>query len=362
MYELRCLGEATLRDPNGKLVHFRSRKHLALLIYMALNSDRAHRRERLASLLWTDSDEAKARHSLSQALYAVRRLLNGAVHIEGDDLELRRQGLQVDALSLEERFHAGDPATAADLYRGDFLEGFWVRNARGYEEWILHERARLGALARDALRQAIRSTRSRGEWAEVRTRAERLIRLDPFDEAAYSELMRALWMQGDRAAALERFTDLERVLATELQTHPSAETESLAARIRERSVRGGWTGPSLLRETEPELFIDPPFVGRKHELAALAEEWSIVAAGESRTVSLVGAAGIGKTRLATEFIKTLALDDVTVLRGRCYEAEQSLPYGPIAEALRNGLDQLELDDVNPLWLSELARIVSKAHE
>lgn len=361
MYQLHCLGEAALRGPSGNLVHFRSRKHFALLVYLALNSDRAHRRERLVHLLWSDSESSKARHSLSQALYAVRRLLNGAVHIEGEDLEIKSDGLQVDALELERLLEAGDSEAAADLYRGEFLEGFWVRGAQGFEEWAGHERARVGALARDALRSAVKSARDRCDWVEVRRQAERLVQLDPFDEAAYAELMRALWMMNDRAAALECFQDLQGVLETELHASPSKEIVGLAERIRQRPVRGSWTTRRLLRETGIPSFQDPPFVGRETELGVLAQEWDRVAAGESRTVALTGAAGIGKTRLANQFISSLALTDVTVLRGRCYEAEQTLPYGPVAEALRPSIATIELGGVNPLWLAELARIVPEVH-
>ncbi|KPK77161.1 MAG: hypothetical protein AMS25_16890, partial [Gemmatimonas sp. SM23_52] len=362
MYELRCLGEATLRSPTGQLIHFRSRKHFALLIYLALNADRAHRRERLAGLLWSDSEESKARHSLSQALYAVRRLLDDAVRIEGEDLELRPDGLWVDAVELERLLAADDPAAAADLYRGEFLEGFWIRGAQGFEEWAGHQRARLAAVARDALRQTVASARDRCDWLEVRQRAERLAQLDPFDETAHAELMRALWMTGDRTAALDHYEKLERLLVAELQTRPSRETEALAERIRQRPVSGGWSTQRLLREAEQPIFAEPPFVGRKRELAALAEEWQRVLTGETRTVALVGGAGIGKTRLADEFLKSLALDDLASLRCRCYEAEQSLPYGPVAEALRQGISDIDLSDVNPLWLAELARIVPEAHE
>lgn len=361
MYQLHCLGEAALRAPNGNLVHFRSRKHFALLVYLALNADRAHRRERLVHLLWSDSDSSKARHSLSQALYAVRRLLNGAVHIEGEDLEIKSEGLQVDALELERLLQCGDSEAAAELYRGEFLEGFWVRGAQGFEEWAGHERARVGALARDALRSALKTARDRCDWVEARRQAERLVQLDPFDEAAYGELMRSLWMMGDRAAALESFEDLKRMLETELDACPSKEIIGLAERIRQRPVRGSWTTRRLLRETGISLFQDPPFVGRKAELAALAQEWDRAAAGESRTVAVTGPAGIGKTRLAEQFIGSLALNDVTTLRGRCYEAEQTLPYGPVAEALRAAIATLDLGEVNPLWLSELARIVPEVH-
>jgi tetratricopeptide (TPR) repeat protein len=278
-----------------------------LLVYLALNADRAHRRERLAGLLWSDGNDSKAR-------------------------------------------------------RGEFLEGFWIRGAHGFEEWAGRERARLAALARDALRQSIRTARGHCDWPEVQGRAEWLVQLDPFDETAYAELMRALWMIGDRSAALDSYEKLKRVLATELESTPSQETEALATRIRQRSVRGGWASQRMLRENERSPFRDPPFVGRKRELAALAEEWDRVATGETRAVALVGGAGIGKTRLADEFLKSLELDQVTILQGRCHEAELSLPYGPVAEALRQAVERIDLGDVNPLWLAELARIIPEVHE
>jgi DNA-binding SARP family transcriptional activator len=361
MHELRCLGEATLRSPSGELIHFRSRKHLALLIYLALNADRAHRRERLAGLLWSDGEDSKARHSLSQALYAVRRLLGDAVRIEGEDLELSPIGLRVDALEMERSLASGDPISAAEFYRGEFLEGFWIRGAKGFEDWAGRERSRLAALARDALRQATKVARDRCDWAEVQQRADRLVQLDPFDEVAYGELMRALWIVGDRAAALERYENLKRVLAAELGSSPSKETDALAERIRERPVRGGWAGQRPC-DGEYSIFHNPPFVGRKRELAALAEEWDRVATGETRTIELVGGAGIGKTRLADEFLTSLELSDVRILRSRCYEAEQSLPYGPVAESLRQLVERSDLTEVSPLWLAELARIVPEVHE
>jgi DNA-binding SARP family transcriptional activator len=362
MHELTCLGEATLRSPAGDLIHFRSRKHFALLVYLSLNADRAHRRERLAGLLWSDSEDSKARHSLSQALYAIRRLLGDAVKIEGEDLEFTLDGLRVDSLEMERVLESGSPAAAVDLYRGDFLEGFWVRGAHGFEEWAGRERARLAALARDALRHIISAARDRCNWPEVQKRAMHLVLLEPFDEAAYAELMRALWMRGDRFAALTHYAQLRRVLDTELGTRPSEETRALADRIRERVVRGDWTTRRLLRESQRSVFCEPPFVGRACELAALSEEWHRVRTGESRTIEIVGAAGIGKTRLAAEFSSSLELSDVSLLCGRCYEAEQSLPYGPIAEALRQGILEIDLGDVQRLWLAELARIVPEVHE
>jgi tetratricopeptide (TPR) repeat protein len=169
-------------------------------------------------------------------------------------------------------------------------------------------------------------------------------------------------MAGDRSTALAHYEQLKRVLETELGSKPSRDTVHLATRIRERVVRGGWATHGTLREGKPLLFHDPPFVGRTIELSALSAEWHRVAAGESRTVAIVGAAGIGKTRLADEFLKSLELTDVSVFRSRCYEAEQSLPYGPVAEALRQGIPAYDLSEIDPFWLAELARIIPEVRE
>jgi tetratricopeptide (TPR) repeat protein len=288
--------------------------------------------------------------------------MGDAVKIEGEDLEFTRDDLRVDSLEMERVLEFGSPVAAVDLYRGDFLEGFWVRGAHGFEDWAGRERARLAALAREALRHVISAARDCCDWLEVQKRAMHLILLEPFDETAYAELMRALWMNGDRSTALRYYRQLRRVLDTELGARPSKETQALADRIRQRVVRGGWTGKRVSEESQRSVFCTPPFVGRTRELTTLSKEWHRVRSGESRTVEIVGAAGIGKTRLATEFSKSLELSDVSIYCGRCYEAEQPLPYGPIAEALRQGILEIDLGDIKPLWLVELARIVPEVHE
>src|SRR4051812_11523173 len=69
---LRCLGQPALFAPNGELIRFRTKKHLALLVYLALEQRRVHRRDRLAELLWPKATIAEARHSLATALSILR--------------------------------------------------------------------------------------------------------------------------------------------------------------------------------------------------------------------------------------------------------------------------------------------------
>ncbi len=78
MYRLTCFGEVSLLGPDQRVIRLRSQKHIALLTYLAANRRRAHDRDALAALFW-DTPIERARHSLSQALYDIRKKLDTAV-------------------------------------------------------------------------------------------------------------------------------------------------------------------------------------------------------------------------------------------------------------------------------------------
>ncbi len=366
MFRVDCLGAACVRTPKGERVHFRSRKHFALLVHLALSAPRAHRRERWVGLLWPEDGESRARHSLSQSLYALRGLLGeNAVAVRGEELQLGSVPLAVDALEFERRLREGRLAEGVAIYRGEFLEGFWVRDAHPFEEWMDRERARFAAELRQALRTLIRQGRERGEWRKVLERSRRLISLEPYDEHAYADLLRALWIVGDRAGALKEYELLREVLAAELGSEPGEEIRELAAteielpialeaaRIRRRAAAAKRKEEERRAETpKPE----PPFLGRQEEYARLRESWERVKAGRAGGVVLTGEPGIGKTRLAEEFLRSVALEDARILRGACYPFLRGVPYAPIADALRTVVSHETFAGLEPRWRWQLFRL------
>lgn len=355
MFRVETLGSSGVSRSDGSQVLFRSRKHFALLVHLAISGPRAHRRERLVGLLWPEDGDARARHSLSQALYALRRLFGEeVVEVRGEEVQIGSGRPAVDALEFGEHLRRGAIADAVALYRGEFLEGFWVRGARPFEDWMDRERARLAAEFRQALRSLIRDGREQGEWAAVVERTRRLIQIEPYDEHAYADLMRALWIVGDRAGALKQYEVLREVLAGELESEPGPEIEELAARIRRRSAEAKRREGE--RRAEPAI-SEPPFVGRKEEYARLLAVWRRVTEGHAAGVVLTGEPGIGKTRLAEEFLRYVATEDALVLRGACYPFLQGVPYAPFAEALRPLiLDTALIRKLEPMWQSQLAQL------
>lgn len=110
---LKMLGEFAVRDETGKALSLPTRKTRALLAYLAVNADRPQQRDRLMALLWGDRGERQARHSLNQALMAIRRLGSDAgvtlLDSDGERVTLRGAEIETDA----HQFHAllaPDPA------------------------------------------------------------------------------------------------------------------------------------------------------------------------------------------------------------------------------------------------------------
>jgi DNA-binding NarL/FixJ family response regulator/Mrp family chromosome partitioning ATPase len=81
---------------------------------------------------------------------------------------------------------------------------------------------------------------------------------------------------------------------------------------------------------------DDPLVGRAAELARMRELLAEAASGQSVVLLMSGDAGVGKTRLITELSRLAAVRGFTVLWGRCAELADTVPYLPLADALRGG--------------------------
>ena len=169
---LALLGPPQVIRADGGAVTFRSRKHLALLAYLAVEQRHSHSRDTLPGLLWSEAPEDAARSNLRVALADLRRLLG-----EGDSpfLLASRHSVQFSPASshtldvegfstllAECAAHAHDaPAScdsciarlvrAVELYRGDFLAGFALPNNTTFEEWALVLREHLHQQALDAL-------------------------------------------------------------------------------------------------------------------------------------------------------------------------------------------------------------------
>src|SRR5712664_448874 len=150
--EFRILGASHLLGADGRELTsvLAQPKRVALLAYLAAAAPlRLHRRDSLVALFWPELDQEHARAALRQALHGLRQALgDGVLVTRGDeDIGLDREQIRCDVVEFERSTEAGRVADALDLYRGDLLEGFFIRGAPEFEQWLEDERARLKAVA-----------------------------------------------------------------------------------------------------------------------------------------------------------------------------------------------------------------------
>ena len=157
MYRLVALGGLTLTNAAGG-VAARQRRRLALLALLAPRGEHGMTRDKLLGYLWPEQTAERARHALEQLIYYLRREVSGELFAGGDPLRLNPAVVTSDVGEFEAALGRGALDEAVALYRGPFLDGFYLSEAAGFEEWVETERQRLATeharalyrLARDA--------------------------------------------------------------------------------------------------------------------------------------------------------------------------------------------------------------------
>src|SRR3989454_4269220 len=332
-------------------------KNLALLAYLALEPG-SHSRESLAALLWGESPEHAARASLRQALRRLRAAVGDDLHIGHNTVELRGP-VECDVTAFLATAH-GHPERAAGFDVPRFLAGLSLRHARGFEEWADLKRRELLRRYEDVLRVTTRQAIADSRWRDAVSGADRWLACDPLSEEATRLAMEAHYLDRDCGAALGRFAAYRARLARDIGAQPGAAVVELAQRIESETPAAGRTPPAELETPVPSF--QASLVGRDGQWRALAAFWRAVATGSGRVTLLEGEAGVGKTRLAEEFLRWVRAEGGTVLRGRGYDPATGIPYGPIVEALRGTLAAPGLGGAAPEWLTEASRLVPELRQ
>lgn len=345
--QLVCLGPATARldgrEPPGDVLW---RKHLALLIYLALSPDRTRTRDHLLALLWPEKTEALARHSLNEAIRRLRVSLGAERLLSvGEAITLSDEALEVDALRFEALATSDAPA-ALGLLRGDLLEGFHLDDAPTFEEWAAGQRSRVRQRGVALLVESGEAALATSRFAEAEDLARRALALEPFAERAVRLLMRAAGLAGDTAGALAAFAAFAAHLAGELGEQASPDLLALRDRLR----HGGW------RRAAPAAGdAQPPLVGRARAHGAAYAVCAAALERGPRTLAIVGDPGMGKSRLAAECLDRLALEGATVALARPLVSDHDAPWSTLRMLFRAGLAQaLGVAATDPVALAVLA--------
>ena len=299
---LHLLGtfEATL---DGKpITGFKTEKARALLIYLAVERGHAHRRQSLVGLLWPDYPEGSARANLRQVLTNMRQVLRDKENqvsfllVEGETIQLNPESdIWLDVAEFERSSvvtASKDLESAMNLYRGGFLEGFSLKDSPEFDSWTATVRERYQGMASATLGRLGEHVEQDKDYEKAIVYARKRLELEPWQEQAHRQLMRLLALSGQRAAALGQYEACRKSLKGELGVEPSAETRQLYESIRDGEV--SVTKREKIRQHNLPVQLTS-FIGREKEIAQVKELLTA-----HRLVTLTGAGGVGKTRLALQ--------------------------------------------------------------
>lgn len=302
--EFNLLGGAEIKRNGRVLVGIRSQKARALLYYLA-TTGQAHSRTVLAGLLWGDLPEASARRNLRKTLTRLRQFVNNWLLITRQTVSLRSDvDVRVDVMQFQ-RLTA--PQTSKDdwqfavaLYRGDFLDGFYVRHAPEFEIWLLGQRSRLRDMAVTCLQQLADTLAGEREDVQAISYTKRLLELEPWREESHRLLMTLYARSGQVASAISQYETCCQILAVDLGIEPDRETQQLFREICDSQRQVQTPTPSNLP------LPATAFIGREAELDELM---TYLRNPDVRLLTILGIGGAGKTRLALALAWQLADDD-----------------------------------------------------
>ncbi len=259
MLEVRLLGQFEV-NKEGERIDIPSRPAQSLLAYLILRAGTAHRREKLAGLLWPDSDEKNARGNLRHAIWRLRQAI-GAEYIPSDKISLSFDADReywLDSAVVEREGQSSTDELMGDLavYGGELLPGF-------YDDWTVLDRERLRAVFEGKIQTLLDKLLAEQRWQEASEWGERWIALGHVPEPAYRSMMIAAAGMGDAASVAEIYRRCEGALRMELGVEPSDRTR----RAYEELSAGG-TPQALIQEEAPPSAA----IGVERMLAAWREQ------------------------------------------------------------------------------------------
>lgn len=300
MLEIRLLGTFDIQDGKQSII-IASRPSQSLFAYLVLNAGTSHRREKLAGMLWPDSQEETARNNLRHALWRIRKVLpakQGIEYLLTDDLSIGFNASSEYWLDVNQVEKLGEGASLEEVtsalteYQGELLPGF-------YEDWVLLAREHISSVFEHHMARLLSLLQEQGRWSDILDWSERWIKLGQKPETAYRALMSAHAAKGNMSKVAATYERCVKSLQ-EFGIDPSEQTRALYERLKSGRETSEAVPAVQAQEKQAAKRTNLPipltsFIGREKEVDKVVHMLN-----ENRLVTLLGSGGVGKTRLAIQ--------------------------------------------------------------
>lgn len=318
---LEVLGTPCVVLPSGEDAGLPLGKPLAALCYVALETTRVTRDD-LATVLWSGAPESRGRQSVRQALWMLRKAAGDEIVVEEEGALRVGDAVVTDLEALSDALGRGDLEAAWDQWHGGPLQRLAVPDSPAFQAWVDGVRSRWEMRFGEAL---LARAEAENEPAERLAWIERALEVQPYSRTLHESRVRALLEQRDVEGAEAALAEARAVVGEA----GAGVFDQLGERLRAlRRTR-------FAAEGGDETRLVPEFVGRAEEFSRLAGLWRSALSGRPRVAAVVGPMGIGKTRLADEFIALAESDGARIISVKAVETERTLELGVAGSLVRH---------------------------
>jgi DNA-binding SARP family transcriptional activator/nucleoside-triphosphatase THEP1 len=300
---------------NEKKVVFPFAKMEALLYYLLVVGEAT--REGLAALFWGDMADHAAKRNLRNTIYLLKKMFSVDLLITSSRSKIVLNPGMVAATDLE-LLTVTDIATFFEKNSGEFLEGFYCKDAIGFDDWVAEKREQFRKDRISCLTKLIIRLMNHKDYPSAKRYLQHLIALDEYNESAYRVLMK-IYTKEDSYKVMEIYQKLERKMLQDLGLTPSIKTQEIYKRIKDRKNS---------KIIEEEVLSNQRFFGREKELQQLRlwlEEF-YHQEHSKQMILLQGDHGVGKSAIIEELFPTISTENSNVIRTQCYQAEFEYTY------------------------------------
>lgn len=336
--DIKLLGEIKVKLDQEK-IEFPYKKVEALFYYLLVEKNIS--REKIASLLWGNMTDSKAKKNLRNALYQLKKSIKDDIFKKSGSSTLRLNKKEYNfQIDLEKFKESENLQQSLKAYQGDFLDGFLLKRSSAFNDWIIENRNYYQQLYIEKLKKQIEYLENEEKEDKAIDYLHELIKVDEFNELAYRKLMKLYHKKGQSAKALQIYKNLDEILEKELGINPDQKTLNILQKIRsEKTV--------ILNNKQS---VD--FLFRKNKIKNLILNTRNFTAGtESYSYLISGEAGIGKTTLIEEFLEKAEIEDCLVLKTNCFQGEERYIFNPLKDIIQQLQEKLDLDqlEINYPW-------------
>ncbi|ADO76250.1 BTAD domain-containing putative transcriptional regulator [Halanaerobium praevalens] len=332
------MGRPLVKNQADEEIKFPYQKVEALFYYLLVKKKAS--RNKLATLLWGEMPENKAKKNLRNALYQLKKSVGQDIISTPDRFIVKIAATEFLSLDLA-KFLEKKPQAALKLYQGSFLKGFLLKNASEFNNWLLEQRNYYEQLYINHLKTEIGSCQKENKVEKAVSYLKTLIKTDTFNEKAYRELMQLYAQTDNSAKAIEVFKKLETELKKELGITPDQKTMALLQKIRDK------ISSELENNKQKHNFI----FRKKESEKIITKLNQFIKTEKSYSFLISGEAGIGKTALIEQVIAAADLDNTLLLQTNCYQAEKNYIFKPWKDIMQQLKEEIDFEQIklSPLW-------------